>query len=276
MSIDSSNDPQSFADFEHHGWETVSQGYEEHFARLTSQSVNAVLDAAEVTSGKQMLDVCCGPGMIAAAAMERGAQATGIDFSAAAVKIANSNFPDADVREGDAQSLPFDDKTFDAVICGFGIIHVPNPHKVLSEMHRVLKTGGRVAVSIWEAPNSNNGFGLLYSAIKAHADMDIDLPHGPDFFQFSTSEKMANALLEVGFSQPKTTTVDQTWEFSDSHGLITGIMEGAVRARAIIASQSETVKAAIVDDVVTGMGAYGSPEGNYLVPMPALVGSAIK
>jgi predicted RNA methylase len=89
MSIESSNDPQGFVSFEHSGWEAVSRGYEQHFTGLTSQSVAAVLDAAEVKSGKQVLDVCCGPGIITAAATARGAQTTGIDFSAAVVEIAN-------------------------------------------------------------------------------------------------------------------------------------------------------------------------------------------
>ena len=139
MSIETSNDPQGFSDFEHHAWETVSRGYEEHFARLTTQSVDAILDAANISSSKQVLDVCCGPGMIIAAAISRGAESTGIDFSAAAVEIAISNVPGAQIHEGDAQSLPFNDDSFDAVVCGFGIIHVPDPYQALSEMRRVLK-----------------------------------------------------------------------------------------------------------------------------------------
>ncbi len=276
MSIESSNDPRGFSDFEHNAWEIVSRGYEEHFARLTSQSVNAVLDAAEVTSGKQILDVCCGPGMITAAAIARGADAKGIDFSAAAVEIAISNVPDAEILEGDVQSIPFNDDTFDAVICGFGIIHVPDPLKALSEMRRVLKPGGRVAVSTWEAPNPKNGFGLLFGSIKANADMNIDLPHGPDFFQFSDLDKMSTALQEAGFNESSASTVAQTWEFNNSHGFITGIIEGSARARAIITAQTDAVQAAITDAVVAGMHSYKTSDGTYRLPMPALIGTAIK
>lgn len=276
MSIESSNDPQGFADFEHHAWETVSRGYEEHFARLTRQSVEAILDAAHVSGSTQVLDVCCGPGMITAGAIARGAESTGVDFSAAAVEIATSNAAGADIREADAQSLPFNDDSFDAVICGFGIIHVPDPHKAMSEMRRVLKPGGRVAVSTWEAPNPGNGFGLLYAAIQAHADMDIDLPHGPDFFQFSDPAKMSNALLESGFDNPSVISVKQHWEFKGADGFITGIIEGSARARAIIAAQTDSVQAAIADAVVAGMRGYRSADGTYCLPMPALIGSATK
>lgn len=276
MSIESSCDPGNFADFEHDGWETVSRGYEKYFAGLTGQSVAAILDAAEVTSGKQILDVCCGPGMIAAAASERGALAQGIDFSATVIEIAISNVPGTEFHLGDAQSLPFADNSFDAVVCGFGIIHVPDPGKALSEMRRVLKPGGRVAVSVWEAPGTGNGFGLLYGSIKAHADMTVDLPHGPDFFQFSGPDKLISALLETGFCKPSVITVAQTWEIGDACGLITRIMEGAVRARALLAAQTDAVRAAITNAVVSEMSGYFSPDGIYRVPMPALIGSAVK
>ena len=276
MNIESSNDPQGFADFEHHAWEIVSRGYEEHFARLTTQSVNAILDAADVSGGKQVLDVCCGPGMITAAAIARGAKTKGIDFSAAAIEIATSNVPDAEFYEGDAQSMPFKDNFFDSVICGFGIIHVPDPRKALSEMRRVLKPGGRLAVSTWEAPNPENGYGLLFGAIKANANMDIDLPHGPDFFQFSEPEKMSNALHETGFSEPTVSTVDQTWEFKSVHGFMTAIIEGSARARAIITAQTAAVQETIASNVAAGVQNYSSSDGKYYLPMPALIGSAVK
>lgn len=274
MSIEFSDDPQGFSDFEHHAWETVSRGYEEHFARLTTQSVIAILDAAKVSSGEQVLDVCCGPGMITAMASDRGAKAVGIDFSATAVQIAASKVPGAEFCEGDAQSLPFNDDTFDAVICGFGIIHVPNPHKALTEMRRVLKPGGRVALSTWEAPTQKNGFGLLFKSIEDNADMDLDIPHGPDFFQFSDSEKMSNALIETGFNNPSIITVDQTWEFKNENGFTTAIIEGSARARAIITAQTDAVKHNIAKAMAVGMHDYRSPEGTFLLPMPALIGSA--
>lgn len=64
---------------------------------------------------------------------------------------------------------------------GYGIIHVPEPNRALAEMRRVLRPGGRVAISAWE-PSPNNGFGLMMGAIKAHGQLDVPLPHGPDFF----------------------------------------------------------------------------------------------
>ncbi|MCB1716476.1 MAG: hypothetical protein KDK05_15230 [Candidatus Competibacteraceae bacterium] len=106
--------------------------------------------------------------------------------------------------------------------------------------------------------------------------MDIDLPHGPDFFQFSNSGKMSSALLETGFQEPSVSTVNQTWEFKEANGFIIGIIEGSARVRAIITAQTDAVQAAIADAVVAGIHVYRSSDGTYRLPMPALIGSATK
>jgi SAM-dependent methyltransferase len=276
MAIESSRDPKAFNDFEHKGWEAISAGYERHFARLTRQAVPATLDAAGVTDGMRVLDVCTGPAMLAEAALQRGAEVVGLDFSGEVIDIAKRNVPGADFRHGDAQALPFRDDSFDAAVCGFGLIHLPEPQKALSEMHRVLKPGGRVATSVWEAPKPHNGFGLLFGSIKAHGNLDVPLPHGPDFFQFSDHDKMTSALRSTAFRDIAVQDVEQVWELGDSLGIVNAILEGGVRARALLLAQSESARRAISEAVKEGMEHYRSAEGGYRVPMPALIGAGTK
>ena len=276
MSQETIADSDAFTVFEHEGWERACAGYEAHFGRLTRQSATALLDAARVTAGLQMLDVCCGPGMVTAAAAARGADAVGLDFSAATVELAARLVPQAAFRHGDAQALPFDDEQFDAVVCGFGVIHLAQPATALAEIYRVLKPGGRAAISVWQAPGPGNGFGLLYGTIKAHADMNVPLPEGPDFFQFSGPGALDRALAEHGFREPATIGVAQVWEFDRETGLVDAFLEGAVRARGLIMAQSDAVRDAIVAGVADGMQAFRATDGRYRLPMPALVGSGSK
>ncbi len=275
MTIEKSNEPQAFADFEHAGWETVSDGYARHFAPLTRQAVEPTLDAAGVAGGMAVLDACCGPGVIASAALARGASVTGLDFSAEAVALARRDVAGAEFHRGDVQALPFPDDRFDAVVCGYGIIHVPDPARALGELYRVLKPGGRLAVSVWEPPLRGNGFGLLFGAIRQHGDLDVPLPHGPDFFQFSDVEKLAAALADAGLREPRVERVEQYWQFANERGLIDGIMEGAVRARGLILVQSDEVRERIFAEIANGMAPFASA-GGYRLPMPALVGSGRK
>src|SRR3954451_8518581 len=75
----------------------------------------AVLDAAGVGAGTRLLDVGCGSGLALALARERGASTSGLDISPGLLGIARERLPQADLREGDMETLPFEDGTFDAV-----------------------------------------------------------------------------------------------------------------------------------------------------------------
>jgi SAM-dependent methyltransferase len=273
VAIEISSDPEVFSEFEHQGWETSSGGYDEHWARLTRQTVSATLDAAGVVEGSRVLDVCSGPGMLCAAAFARGAKAVGLDFSSKAVAIARHNVSGAEFHQGDAQSLPFDEDSFDAVVCGYGVIHVPSPDVALREMHRVLRPGGRLAISVWRPPEPDNGFGTLYGALKAHGDLDVPLPHGPDIFQFSDAQRMTDTLKSLELRDITVQSVDQNWHFVEPLGIIQAVLEGAVRARALLLAQTDAAREAIENAIIEGMSKYSSEDGGYDVPMPAIVGA---
>lgn len=272
MRIQSSNDPRSFHDFEHQGWEAVSHGYQEHFARLTSQSASALLNAAKVTQGVRVLDACCGPGMLSAEAARQGATPVGIDFSEAFLAMARARVPGAAFHRCDAQALHFDDESFDAVVCGFGVIHLPEPARALAEFQRVVRSGGRVALSTWEAPKPSNGFGLLYDAIKTHGKTGVPIPHGPDLFQFSHADSMKSALVDSGLTNAEAFVVDQIWDLDDHDGLLTVILEGTVRSRALLKAQSREDSDAIRAAVRIGMDRFKAGDKRYGVPMPAVIG----
>ena len=191
-----------------------------------------MLDAAHVGPSISALDVCCGQGVLAAGASARGARVIGVDFSPAAIALARTMVPSVEFQNGNAQDLAFPDATFDSVLCGYGLMHVPSPGGALAEMRRVLRPGGRVAVSVWDA--AGVGFMLVYMAVRSRGSMDVPLPHGPDFFQFGTAEKMTAALTEIGFADIAARSVPQTWCIPDADAYIAAILGGAVRSRAVL------------------------------------------
>ena len=87
----------AFTEFEHEGWERVADKYDSVWASSTRQFIPPLLDAAEVSSGMSILDVGCGPGYVSAAAAERGATPTGLDFSKEMVAIAKKMFPHIEI-----------------------------------------------------------------------------------------------------------------------------------------------------------------------------------
>jgi SAM-dependent methyltransferase len=274
MPIERSREPKQFADFELAGWESNIAGYDAAFGGVARQTVEAMLDAARVTSGRGVLDVCCGPGMLAGAASKRGADATGLDFSVHAVELASRLLPNVRFRQGNAQSLPFPDASFDSVLCGYGVMHLPDPASALREMLRVLRPGGRVSLSVWDATGA--GFSLIYEAIRARGKMDMALPHGPDFFQFGTPERMVAALTEVGFTDTAAYSFSQDWRVANADSYIESILSGTVRARAALASQSGAAAADVRSYIANYLTRFRTPIGDLAVPMPAIIGSGAR
>ena len=268
---------QAFRDFESAGWENpgVCATYDEHLSVVTTQSVDALLDAAQVRSGSRVLDVATGAGYVANAAAKRGAETTGIDFSSTQVRMATERYPAVRFKQADAEALPFPAESFDAVVNAFGMCHLPNPDAALQEAFRVLRRGGRVAFTVWDIPERAVGFGAPYAAIRAHGSMDIGLPAGPNFFLFSDPEQSGKALSDAGFTSPSFMQVPQMWRVSHPDRVFEILTQGSVRAAATLRAQTPEAKEAIraaLRGVVTGYkrGDY------YEVPMPAALATAIK
>jgi SAM-dependent methyltransferase len=113
----------------------------------------AVVSAAGVEPGMDVLDVACGTGNATLPAARTGARTTGIDFAPGLLEIARERAADAmveiDFIEGDAQAMPFEDGTFDRVVSTFGHMFAPDHRKTADEMKRVLRPGGVIAVACW-------------------------------------------------------------------------------------------------------------------------------
>ncbi|MFQ6024172.1 MAG: class I SAM-dependent methyltransferase [Acidiferrobacterales bacterium] len=268
-------DPEGFRAFEHDGWQKVPQQYHNAFAELTSQVIGPLLDAAEVKAGVGLLDVATGPGYVAAAAAQRGAEATGIDFSNTMIAAARRHYPRIDFREGDAEDLPFPDESFNAVIMNFGLLHFSRPERALTEAHRVLRPGGRFAFTVWANPEEAIGFGIVLCAIQAHGKLDVGLPQGPNFFLFSDSGECHRALLRVGFVSPAVRTIPQTWRLRTPDVLFENMIEGTVRTAGLLRAQSTGAIDAIREAIRHSTLRYTKRDMIEL-PMPAVLASARK
>jgi ubiquinone/menaquinone biosynthesis C-methylase UbiE len=271
------NSPATFREFELAGWEdlAVVNKYHEHLSGLTTQAIDALLDAAGVHHGSRILDVATGAGYVAGAAAQRGADSVGIDFSAAQVRMARERYPTVRFEQADAEALPFDADTFDAVVNAFGMCHFSKPDIALAEAFRVLKRGGRVAFTVWDMPERAVAFGAVYSAVRAHGSMDVGLPAGPNFFLFSDPEQSTTALINAGFVSPSCRQVPQVWRLSDPDEVFEVFTEGTVRAAAMLHAQSASAKDAIKVALRDAVAAHR--RGDYFeVPVPAILATAVK
>jgi SAM-dependent methyltransferase len=267
-------DPKAVRAFEHARWQRAAGVYGATFAAATAPFVEALLDAAQVARGTRLLDIACGPGLVASSGRARGAAACGLDFSPAMLAIARAR--DAAVRfdDGDAEALPYADAAFDAAVANFGIHHVPRPLFALREAHRVLREGGRVAFSFWAEPSENIAWKLVFDAVARHGDRAAALAPAPGG-GFGTEAQCADALAEAGFVECTTRLVCATWQHRDALALVAALQAGTARMAAMLEAQQPDAMDAIVGDIAANANGYRNAIG-IAVPIAAVIASGVR
>src|SRR5262245_57011579 len=182
----------------------MTAGMDVRWRRLAAESV--------VRPGDRVLDAACGTGDLAIADLRAGAgRVTGLDFAEGMLERARRKAAprkDAlDWVQGDMLALPFADATFDAATVGFGVRNVDDLALSLSELRRVLRPGGRVAILEITQPR-----GVLRPFYSLWFDRVVPLlgkvlPGGAAYTylpasvkRFPTAERLADMLREAGFA----------------------------------------------------------------------------
>ncbi|WP_027963376.1 demethylmenaquinone methyltransferase [Halalkalibacillus halophilus] len=149
-------DPRTKSEKVHHVFEKIYPKYDKMNAIISFQRHKAwrkdVMEIMQVSKGMQCLDVCCGTGdwtFSLSDSVGNDGFVYGLDFSKNMLSVGEEKREHAQTENisfvhGDAMNLPFEDESFDFVTIGFGLRNVPDYSRVLEEMHRVVKKGGKV------------------------------------------------------------------------------------------------------------------------------------
>ena len=133
-------------------WGAHAEAFATSLEQVALPLFGAVLDAAHVAPGTRVLDAGCGAGLLALLASLRGAQVAALDASPDLLAIARERVPTADVREGDLETLPYADASFDAVTAVNSVFYAADMAVAMRELGRVVRPDGRVVVTAWGPP----------------------------------------------------------------------------------------------------------------------------
>jgi ubiquinone/menaquinone biosynthesis C-methylase UbiE len=263
----------SFRDAELKGWSARSDSYDLYLAPITNQVAGPIIGALGTVAGKSVLDVCCGPGHLAGALAQSGASVVGLDFATPMVVKARENYPRLNFHQGDAEALPFDARTFDHVVCAFGVMHLSNADAAISEAFRVLRPTGRYIFTQWA--QDDELLGIVLSAIAEHGDPVADLPAAPPPMRFSDPLECRRVLDAVGFDDIRIERVETAWTEQQPAKLIDLVYGGAVRAAMVLEAQPPTRRDQIHRALLRAADARTSG-GVVTIRRPVVMASGVK
>ncbi len=144
------------------------------FAKIGNRAqlvAERLCETVDVMPGERVLDVACGSGSAAIAASRRWAEAVGVDYVPGLLANGRERAAAEGLKvefvEGDAQALPFEDRSFDVVLSTFGAMFAPDQPKAAAELLRVVVGGGRIGMANW-TPDGLVGGGM-FATIAKHA-----------------------------------------------------------------------------------------------------------
>jgi ubiquinone/menaquinone biosynthesis C-methylase UbiE len=179
-------------------------------AKATARGAAEFIERLNLKPGTRLLDVACGSGTLALPAARAGAIVTGVDIAPNLIQQARENAEREGLKiqfdEGDAEALPYDDATFDVVVTMFGAMFAPRPELVASELQRVCKPGGFIAMANW----TPTGFvGRMFKTVANHFPPPPGMPP-PVLWGDETTVR---ERLQQGFADIKTNEQILTFKF---------------------------------------------------------------
>jgi ubiquinone/menaquinone biosynthesis C-methylase UbiE len=236
--------------------------YDQAFAHVTRYFMPFLLRAAHVAPGMRILDIATGTGLSAEAALDAVGSAghvTAADLSPEMVNVARARLGDAPntcVAIEDGQALSFPDRSFDAVVCNLGLMFFPDPVRGLSEFRRVLRPGGRAAVSVNTVVERSYNH-QINVMIARHVPSLADAVTRT--FGLSDELRLQSLFVEAGFADVDMHTVKHTFVLSSFDAYYGPFERGGASTGQALTTLPDEIRAAVREEAREYFGDKGGP-----------------
>jgi ubiquinone/menaquinone biosynthesis C-methylase UbiE len=240
----------------------AATGYDRAFAQITTWFAPCLLRAAHIMPGMRILDIATGTGLVAEAALDvigPAGRVVAADVSPAMVEQARVRLGrsgNTSVAVEDGQALSFPDESFDAVICSLGLMFFPNPQRGLAEFHRVLRAGGRAAVSVNTVPQRSYNT-RIHHAIASYVPSLTEA--AARVFSLGDEAKLRSMFDAANFKDVEITTQARVFTLPSFDEYFEPIEQGAGSPGQAFVSLPETTRRAVREKLLRDFGGGSGP-----------------
>jgi len=255
----------------------AAAAYEElHVPALFEQWAVRVVEAAGVRDGDRVLDVACGTGILAREAASRvgpHGSVAGVDPNPGMLFVAERLEPGVRWQEGVAESLPYDDGSFDAVVSQFGLMFFSDRSAALREMARVLAPGGRMAVAVWESLERSQAYPIEVELLERVAGpRAADALRAP--FVLGDRTKLEKLLRSAGVESVEVTTHVGTARFPSIRTMVEADLRGWLPVMGVVLPEEQIQR--ILEEADRALTRHVTADGTVEFESPAHIVSGTK
>jgi ubiquinone/menaquinone biosynthesis C-methylase UbiE len=209
-----------------------------------------------IAPGQRVLDVGCGSGVFLRLAADRGAEVHGLDASEALLEIARRRVPEADLRLGEMQALPYADDLFDLVAGFNSFFFADEMVAALREAVRVAKPGAPVVIQVWGRPDRCDLDVMKHAVMPFLPPSEPKTRRGSELWEPGVLEEIAAA---AGLKPESSFNCSWAYEYADEPALLRGMLAAGGFALIAEAAGENRVEAAIVE----ALASRRTPSGGY-------------
>jgi SAM-dependent methyltransferase len=233
-----------------------------------------MLRTAALRPGERVLEVAGGAGRIglqAAAEVAPEGSVLCSDFSEEMVKVARERFDrlgiaNIETRALDAQNLELEDESFDAVLCRFGYMLMPDPQQALRESARVLRLGGRLVLAVWGEAERNLWLANILAMVMSHLNAPPPQPGAPGPFALGDPARLRNLLDGGGFSDVEVEEIETEQAYDSLGAWWEKILSVGGPLKAILDPLPEAELNAIRDAALASGREFVAADGSVVYP----------
>jgi ubiquinone/menaquinone biosynthesis C-methylase UbiE len=223
-----------------------------------------LIDVVAPKPGERFLDVACGTGILARLVAERignNGRIVGLDVNPGMLSVARMVSQTAPIewQEASAVALPFENGSFDVVVCQQGLQFIPDRPAAVREMHRVLIPNGRVGIATWRGIDHAPGFAALAAAVAHQVGVETAAPlRGP--FGLAEESDLRALLTDAEFQDIRVRTAVRTLEFPSVEEFARRYLSASPLA-GVVGELSDTARNKMMEELRSALLPHVSAEG---------------
>jgi enediyne biosynthesis protein CalE5 len=227
------------------------------------------VELARIAPGARVLDVATGSGEPAITAARRAApngHVIAVDQSSGMLAIAREraqalSVPNVEFRESDGEALTINERDFDAVLCRWGLMFMPDLNHALSGFHQHLVPGGHIAVAVWSTPDKVPMISIGADTVRKLANLPPPAPGSLDPLRLGDTSILSNSLELTGFKEITIERMAVTFEFDSAEDFTRMREEVSSAFRGLLARQSPELRRQIIAAVTDAARRFTQSDG---------------